>query len=109
MFQTVKKVFKLCIYAIVILLGVTFAVGNRARVDVSFFPLPYAASVPLFLFAIIIFALGILLGWLIARYGSLKSHLSHKKANNRIAALENELAALRSQQLIKSPSLPPRL
>lgn len=102
--NSLKKILSFCFYAILIILGVTFAVSNRSRIDLNFFP--FVLSVPLFLFAIVVFALGSLLGWSIARVGHFGKHRAHKEANKRIAALENELAAHRSEQLLRKPTAP---
>lgn len=99
-----KKILTFFFYAIIIFIGVTFAVSNRGRVDLTFFPVPYIASVPVFLFAIVVFALGCFLGWGIAHMGTFKRHLQHRETNKRMAALENELTALRSEQMLRKPA-----
>ena len=101
MIRTTAKIVKVCFYGLVILAGVTFAVSNRGTVDLKFYPLPYEVSLPLFLFTILVFALGIALGWIVAHFNLFGYRRAHKQATKRVAALENELGTLRSEQLIR--------
>jgi uncharacterized integral membrane protein len=83
------------------MLGVEFSVANHASIELTLFPLPYSLSIPVFLFAILIFVLGMLLGWAMARFKFFKILRHHKKDLSRIHALENEIVAVRSERLIK--------
>lgn len=94
------KILNIFFSTVIIIIAVTLAVSNRGKVDLSLFPLPYEISMPLFMFAIITFALGITFGWLIAKLSILKYRKISKEANKRAGALENEISALRSEQLI---------
>jgi len=99
--RALAKFFKTAFYSLLILLGVIFAVGNRGRIDLTFFPLPYTLSMPLFLFAFIVFAAGALLGWMITHVGTVQYRRGHKQSTKRVAALENELGAVRSEQMMQ--------
>lgn len=101
MIKTTYKIARVTAYALLVLLGVTFAVSNRARVDLTFFPLPYSLSVPMFVVAIVLFAAGALTAWLIIRFTMMKERSLHRKTTKRMQALENEIAALRSEQLAR--------
>lgn len=101
MLRTSVKIVRFMSYALLVIIGVTFAVSNRARVDLTFYPLPYSLSVPLFLVAIILFSGGALTAWLIIRIGMVKERLHHRKTVKRMQALENEIALLRSEQLAR--------
>jgi uncharacterized integral membrane protein len=104
MFRTAAKIIKACFYSAIILIGVTFAVSNRGKVDLTFYPLPYVLSLPLFLFTILIFLLGAVCGWMHAGLKASMHRRAHKKTARRVEALENELGALRSEQ-ITSPAM----
>ena len=99
MLTRLTKLIKLCFYVLLILIGVTFAVGNRTRISLTFFPLPYTLELPLFLFSFVVFTAGVLLGWMIARVGGFRKNRAHKEASKRVSALENELGAIRTEQL----------
>ena len=101
MFSTLKKILHISAYIALIVVCVIFSVENRAKVDLSLFPLPYTLSMPLFLFAIFIFLMGMILGWIVTRFEIFKITREHKAANKRVAAMENELKASRAERLIK--------
>ena len=100
MIRTTANIIRICFYGMVILVGVTFAVSNRGQVDLTFYPVPYILSVPLFLFTILIFVAGLFVGWSIARFNAGGYKRAHKQANKRVAALENELGTLRTERLM---------
>jgi uncharacterized integral membrane protein len=101
MFRTLRKIFRVFFYLVLIVLGVVFSVGNHASIELTLFPLPYSLSFPVFLFAILVFLLGMTFGWAFARFKFFKIIRHHKKDLARIHALENELTAIRSERLIK--------
>ena len=108
MFRTLARYFRFCLQAALILIGVVFAVSNRGKIELSFYPIGYELQIPIYLFGIILFTIGLLLGWTIASATGLKARFSRKTTEKRVAALENELAALRTEQLIRPAALPPR-
>jgi len=109
MLRTTTKILKVCIYGAIILAGVTFAVSNRGMVELTFYPLPYVVSMPLFLFFILTFAIGATLGWSIGRVKVGSYRRAHKQAIQRIEALENELGTMRTNQTVRSAvALPQR-
>jgi uncharacterized integral membrane protein len=87
---------------------ITLCVVNRDAMTLSFFPLPYEITLPKFLFALLLFALGLLFG--ITR-NSLKLLGARRKAtreHRRTAALEEEIAALRTEaRHARAEILPP--
>ncbi len=101
MIRATAKIIRVCFYSAIILMGVTFAVSNRGSIDLTFYPIPYVLTMPLFLFAILLFSLGIGLGWIIARFGIIGHRRAHKQATKRVVALENELGALRTERLVQ--------
>jgi lipopolysaccharide assembly protein A len=97
--RSIIKFIKVIFYALLTILGIVFAVGNREKISVSLFPLPYEISIPLFIFTIIIFIMGILTGWFLTRLKVSKTLYNNKKDKAKIGALENEVAAIKSEQL----------
>jgi uncharacterized integral membrane protein len=106
--QSLAKLIKFCVAASLVIAGVTLAVQNRGSIDLNFYPLPYVITMPLFLFAIIMLVTGILLGWVVTHFKTFHIRRAHKAAGKRVAALENELTALRSEQLIRPAALQKR-
>jgi uncharacterized integral membrane protein len=101
MLRTTATIIKLCFYGAIILLGVTFAVSNRGKIDLTFYPVPYVLTTPLFLFTIAVFAVGVFIGWSLARLKTGAHKRAHKQTARRVAALENELGSMRAERLIK--------
>lgn len=109
MFQAVFKLFRYAFYAALLILGVSFALSNRQPVALSLYPFPYALSVPLFLFTIVILALGVFLGWVTGAMVRIRHAHAHRRETRKLHALEDEVTALRTEQAMKSsypPSLP---
>ena len=94
------KIIKTVFSIVIIIIAVVFAVSNRGKIDITIFPLPYAMSMPLFLFAIIMFALGLLTAWFISRISLFGYRKLNKGFEKRIDALQNEISALRAEQLV---------
>jgi uncharacterized integral membrane protein len=103
--RTSVKILRLSFYSLLVIAGVVFAASNHARVDLTFWPLPYSLSVPMFMVAIVLFAMGALTAWVILRYATFKERLQHRKTTKRMQALENEIAALRSEQMAREQQL----
>lgn len=86
------------------MLGVLFAADNRDTVSISVFPLPYTAEMPKFLFAIMCFALGVVIGGLTisAKLGQARRLV--KAERRQVTALQNEMKARQAEQLDKLPT-----
>lgn len=82
---------------LIAVLFITFAIVNRQAVTLSFFPLPYDVSMPQFLFAILCFALGVVVAGMISsvKMAKLRHRFSHE--HKRAVALENELQGIKLQ------------
>ena len=81
------------LFAIVI---ACFAVSNRAPVDLAFWPLPLALSVPIYLVVLVMLLLGLLIGWLVGWVGSWAVRRERRRHAKRIEELERDLGRLRS-------------
>lgn len=101
MIKTAYKIVRILFYALLVLIGVTFAVSNRAHVDITFYPFPYSLSVPMYIVAVILFGSGAFAAWGIIRVSTFKERMLHKRTIKRMQALENEISALRSEQLMQ--------
>jgi lipopolysaccharide assembly protein A len=76
------------LFAIVI---ACFAVSNRAPVDLEFWPLPLALSVPVYLVVLVTLLLGLLVGWLAGWVGSWAVRRERRRHARRIEELERDL------------------
>lgn len=102
MFTRFIKVFFFCLITAAFLV---FAVANHQTVHLSFFPLPYGADMPSFLFAILCFALGAIIGGFLVHFKLSRTHRLLKAEHKRVSALENELSALQAEQQDKLPAV----
>lgn len=96
-----RKTLKFFLYLLLVACAVTFSVGNRTLISVTLYPLPFAISIPLFLFAIATIVIGMFIGWTIARLGMFKIAKAAKHAGERALAMEHELTALRHEKVLK--------
>ncbi|HEU5048022.1 MAG TPA: lipopolysaccharide assembly protein LapA domain-containing protein [Rickettsiales bacterium] len=102
MLTVIRKTLKLCLYALIVIVGIVFCVSNRSRLELTLFPLPYGLTLPVFLFAILIFVAGLITGRFIGGMSHFKTRKLHKAANERVSALENEITAVRSEKLLRN-------
>jgi lipopolysaccharide assembly protein A len=89
---------KLALIILITLTFVAFSVANRAAVSISFFPLPYTADMPVFLMAILCFALGIIVAGLIMSLKVMKVNHRAAKEHKRVMALQNEIKSMQVEQ-----------
>jgi len=80
------------------LILIVFSVSNRDGVVVSFSPLPYEMSIPLFLLVFVVFALGVLVGGLLGWMGGHGARRRARERKHRIAELENALRQTEQKQ-----------
>lgn len=76
---------------------VAFAVANRDFVAFSFFPLPYSFEMPKFLFVLMCFAFGLIIGGLTLSLSLGRAKLQLRSERQRSLALESEVKALRME------------
>ena len=91
---------------LIALFFIVFAVANRQLVTLSFFPLPYAVEMPIFLFSMVCFTLGIMMAGLLFSARSIKSRRLYRSEHKRVMALENELAGVKAENESLPPALP---
>jgi lipopolysaccharide assembly protein A len=83
------------------LIVIVFSVSNRDGVLVSFSPLPYEMSIPLFLLVFIVFVVGVLVGGLLGWMGGHGARRRARERKHRIAELET---ALRQAEQKRDPA-----
>jgi uncharacterized integral membrane protein len=105
LFAGTKRFLKTVLLAFIAISFVTFAVVNRDTVQLSLFPLPYMMAMPLFLFAMLTFIAGAVVGWLCARLhlGNLRGKF--KAEHKRVMALENEISVLHNEKPADVPAV----
>ncbi len=76
---------------------ICFAVLNRSFVHISLFPLPYTAEMPLFIFAVLCFAFGVLAGGAFVKSKMFKLQRLLKYEHKHVMALQNEINGLQTE------------
>ncbi len=84
----------------------TFAVDNREVAHVSLFPLPYMADLPLFLFAILVFFIGAVVGYGCSNAKARRLNLQLKAEIKRGIGLQNQLDAQAAERVRIAPPAP---
>lgn len=85
-----------------------FAVVNRQFVHISLFPLPYMADMPLFVFAVLCVAFGIVLGSVGLNLKLSRSKRRLRSEHKHVMALQNEIAAVRHENPASLPAALPK-
>lgn len=85
------QLFKFLLFFAVCIVFVTFSIVNRGPVALDLFPLPYEAQMPLFLFALICMALGVVVASLGANLSLFRAKHRLKQEQRRSAVLEKKL------------------
>jgi len=80
------------------LILIVFSVSNRDGVVVSFSPLPYEMSIPLFLLVFAVFVVGVLVGGLLGWMGGHGARRRARERKHRIAELETALRQAEQKQ-----------
>lgn len=97
MFSALKRFFFQILGLIFAVAYLTFAMVNRETVTLDIAPLPYLIEMRLFLLVGILLLIGIIIGWLVASGECRRRYLLKKDTTQRVAALENEVKALRAR------------
>ncbi len=88
---------KFLFLAIVSIILVAFCAANRGAVSLSLFPLPYIIELPVFIFALLCIALGVVLGSVALNIKLLQTKLQLRKSKIYSKAVDNENKILRSE------------
>lgn len=98
MLATLKKTVIRTTAVIVAVAFLFFAMVNRQMVTLELTPFPFALEMRLFLFTALLLMTGIFIGWVVASFECRRRYLLKKETTRRLAALENEVQALRARQ-----------
>jgi uncharacterized integral membrane protein len=96
--KSLAKIIRWTAMALVAGFILLLAVNNREPVKLSLFPLPFEATMPLFLIVILFFLTGLFAGGVAMSVKSLRLSRMLKKQRNRNNAVENELLGLRAEK-----------
>lgn len=77
---------------------------NRHFIHISLFPFPYTAQMPVFVFAVVCFALGLVVGgtYVSAKLSRMKRLL--KSEHRQVMALENQVNAMNLEKNVLVPA-----
>ena len=98
------KVLRWIVFALAALVLILFAVSNRQSVTIALWPLPDRAELPLYLLVLGTLLIGFVVGELIAWTGGWRWRREARQSRDRIAALEQELAAERARPVVRTAS-----
>lgn len=92
-----RRFFKYSSLIVITIALVNFSVVNRAIITISLFPFPYESDVPVFLFAIMCVAAGVIFASIgcFSKIHGLKRTLSSER--RKIAGLENQLQSMQKE------------
>jgi putative membrane protein len=89
------------------LVVVAFAISNRTGVELSFWPLPYVASLPTYILVLVPLVVGFLLGGFGAWASAFRWRRQARRAEAKQKELESELAGVRATNLpVVTPQVP---
>lgn len=85
-----RKIVRTLLAIIGLAVVVTFAIANRGPVEVSYWPLPFARTVPLYAVLLAGVLIGVVLGALAAWLSAHRRRVTHRKLRDRVSAFEYE-------------------
>jgi hypothetical protein len=85
-----RKLLRTALALIGLVAIVTFAVGNRHTVDLSFWPLPYGWTLPVYGLLLAGIAIGALLGWAATWLAARPRRVAYRELRARTDVLEQQ-------------------
>ncbi len=116
MFAYLKMLLRLTLFIVLGGFIVAFVTANGQPVQLSFYPLPYEAELPLHALCLALLLLGAMLGASVVWFGNLKRQLligrRNRKQTRQLRALENEIKSIRMEETryglpVEQPAIPP--
>ena len=89
------------------LAGAVFAIANRQTVTLSLWPLPWEATLPLFLILIAVLLLGVLIGGAIVWLGGHRYRVTARQQTRASTELRRQVSALKTAPSPAAAALPP--
>lgn len=108
MLENFKKIAIRTIAVIIAVGFLFFAMVNRQVVTLELTPLPFVIETRLFMLVALLMVAGIFIGWIVASFECRRRYLVKKETAKRLAALENEVTALRAHQHAMETAQMPR-
>jgi uncharacterized integral membrane protein len=102
--RTIAKI----LLGIVILLVAVFAIANRGDITLSFSPLPFAFTMPVYAAILGAFAIGLVVGTALALIGRERMRLRARAGEHRARAAETKLAGEQPPPGAPLPAVPSR-
>lgn len=93
-----RKLLRTALAVIGLVVIVTFAVGNRHAVDLSFWPLPFASTMPVYGLLLVGIVIGALLGWIATWLGAGSRRAAYRELRTRNGLLEQQERQRRSAE-----------
>jgi uncharacterized integral membrane protein len=97
-FRKIRSLIRWCFAVSLCTAFTVFAVNNRDTMMIDLFPFPFIVELPKFLYSIFFLVCGLLIGWYSCGSRIWKLSLLHRQDEQKIAALENEVAGYVSEQ-----------
>jgi uncharacterized integral membrane protein len=91
------KLIRLILALVGIVVVIALAIANRAPTTVSFYPLPFSFTLPLYGVALICLVGGVVLGGLATWFGASRRRGDARRARRRVRAYEADAAERRRQ------------
>ena len=86
------------------LIGAVFAIANREKVIVSLWPLPWEASLPLFMVMLIVLFIGLIVGGLIVWLGGHRYRATARQQTRSNETLRRQVADLKATPPSPAPA-----
>lgn len=85
-----RKLLRMILAVVGLVAIVTFAVGNRHMIDLSFWPLPYSRAVPVYGLLLVGIFLGAVLGWAATWLAGSRRRAAYRELRARAGTLEQQ-------------------
>lgn len=118
MVRILVTLFRLSLFLILAATVVSFISSNTSYITIGLFPLPFEVELPIYALGLLMLFGGLIAGGLLVSANHIGNHLRLKherqKLLKKIAAMENEMASLRLERTLHSPTsttqmvLPPK-
>jgi len=88
------------------LVGAVFAIANREKVTISLWPLPWDASLPLFIVILAVLVVGLIVGGMLVWVGGHRHRATARRQTRSNESLRRQVAELKATPPAPAPALP---